>query len=260
MIYHAAARADAYIALTDFEANYVSKRGMDPGRVSTIGVGVDPAPFQAISRAEARQRYGLGPEPLIGFIGQFAGHKGVDALIKAMPAIWKRKPETQFLLAGARTNFSDQYEAMIQALPPSDREKVRIIYNFKEDEKPFLFAALDVFAYPSGYESFGIAFIEAWSASKPVVGCFRGAIPYLVTGGVDGLLVEHNNPPMLAEALLYLLCYPEWAREMGEAGHRKVLQRYTWERVARRFRGVYQDAIEHPRFEKSTTATIRRSA
>ena len=46
-------------------------------------------------------------------------------------------------------------------------------------------AALDVFAYPSGYESFGIAFVEAWAAGKPVVGCLRGAVPSLVSDGAD---------------------------------------------------------------------------
>jgi glycosyltransferase involved in cell wall biosynthesis len=125
-----------------------------------------------------------------------------------------------------------------------DQKKVKFIYNFEEEEKPGLFAALDVFAYPSGYESFGIAFIEAWSSGKPVIGCRRGAIPWVVDAGHDGLLVEYKDPSQLGEAILQLLQNPGWAQAMGRAGRRKVLTQYTWEVVACRFRQVYEKTIE----------------
>jgi len=243
MIYRLVAQADAYIANTEFEAQYVVKRGADPARVTSIGVGVDPAPFMRIPSSEAKQRYGLDGYPVVGFIGQLAGHKGVDNLIEAMPLIWQVVPEARLLLAGARTQFVPRFEASIAQFPEGDRKKVKFVYNFKEEDKPGLFSALDVFAYPSGYESFGIAFIEAWSSGKPVIGCRRGAIPWVVDAGRDGLLVEYKNPAQLAEAILLLLENPGWAQAMGSAGRRKVLSRYTWEVVARGFRQVYEEVI-----------------
>ena len=76
-----------------------------------------------------------------------------------------------------------------------------------------------------------------------MVGCRRGAIPTVVAEGVDGLLVEFGDPHGLAGAILRLIDDDGMREEFGEAGRRKVLARYTWPLVARRFREVYQRAI-----------------
>jgi len=247
MIYQAIRRANAYIANTQFEADYVVKRGADPETVSTIGVGVDPQPFMQACPEEARRRLGLEGFPVVGFIGQFSMHKGVGTLLESMRAVWQVVPQARLLLAGSRTQYARQVEGIIAAFPEADQQKIKIVYNFSEAEKPWLFNAVDVFAYPSGFESFGIAFIEAWASGKPVIGCQRGAIPWVVDAGRDGLLVEHKNPDLLAEAIILLLQSPGWAQEMGAKGRQKVLSRYTWDVVASRFRQVYQKAIDNYR-------------
>ena len=235
-----AIREAAYIAYTTFEADYVISRGAKRERVFVVGAGVDVERFAGIDKVAARRRLGLDEhDPTIGFIGQLGGHKGLDILIRAMPEVWDRTPEARLLIAGARSMFVPHLEAMIQALPPRRRRRVTVRYDFPSEEKPDLFAAVDVFAYPSGYESFGIAFVEAWAAGKPVVGCLRGAIPSLVSDGVDGLLVPWQNDRALAEALSALIEDPARAEAMGAAGRAKAYHRYTWRRVGEKFREVY---------------------
>jgi glycosyltransferase involved in cell wall biosynthesis len=241
-IYKAIQLADHYVALTDYERQYVISRGAQPEKVTTIGLGVDPALFQEISNEAAKRRLGLENKPLVGFIGQLGGHKGIDTLVRAMPQIWIAAPDTHFLIAGARTLFAEKLEIMINDLPESDRKKVKLYYNFSEAEKPWLFGAVDVFAYPSGFESFGIAFLEAWIVEKPVIGCWDGAVPCVVQAGRDGLLVNYRDEAGLAEAVILLIKNPRWARSLGQAGKEKVLARYTWPEVARRFRQVYANA------------------
>lgn len=242
MIYRAIREASHYIAYTEFEARYVIQRGASPERVSSIGVGVDVEPFECVPKGEAKSRLGLEGKRVVGFVGQLGASKGVDTLIKAMPIVWSVFPDVYLLIAGARTLFSDQLEKMLNQLPENDRKKVVTRYNFSEDEKPWLFSAIDIFAYPSGYESFGIAFLEAWACGEPVIGCRRGAIPWVVYGGRDGLLVEFRKEKMLAEAILLLLENPAWAQDLGEAGHQKVHARYNWPFIARRFRETYESA------------------
>lgn len=240
MIYRAIQQVDHYIAYTEYEAKYVIERGASPEKVTAIGAGVDLQPFENTDPQEARQRLGLGDAPLIGFIGQLGAHKGVDSLLRAMPLVWQSVPEARLLVAGARTLFSDHLEQSIAQLPEADRQKIILYYNFKNEDKPWLFSALDVFAYPSGFESFGISFVEAWAVKKPVIGTWRGAIPWVIHAGRDGLLVEFQNEALLAEAIISLLKNPGWARKLGEAGYQKAILRYNWPEIARRFRGVYQ--------------------
>jgi glycosyltransferase involved in cell wall biosynthesis len=239
MIYRAIQQADAYLAYTQFEADYVTARGADPRRVSVVGAGVDVAPFTQVTPAAAKARLGLGDQPVVGFIGQMGHHKGLGTLLRALPLVWQSVPKAHLLLAGARTRFSDFVEREMQAWPAAQRERVHLVYNFAEDEKPALYRAVDVFAYPSGYESFGIAFVEAWASGLPVVSCRRGAIPWVIDAGRDGLLVEFEDAGQLAEALILLLTNPGWAKALGAAGFRKANTQYNWPEIARRFRAVY---------------------
>jgi glycosyltransferase involved in cell wall biosynthesis len=235
-----AIRESIYIAYTSWEADYVVSRGALPERVFVAGAGVDVERFDGIAKADARARLGLDPSaPIVGFIGQLGGHKGLDTLLDAMPRVWERLPDAHLLVAGARSMYVPHLEAMIAAWPSGLRRRVTVRYDFADKDKADLFAALDVFAYPSGFESFGIAFVEAWAAGKPVVGCRRGAIPSLVSDGVDGLLVTWQDAGSLADALIALLSEPARAARMGAAGREKAVQKYTWRKIGERFRAVY---------------------
>ncbi len=244
MIYRAIRRADAYVAYTEYEAEYVAARGVSPDKIHVIGAGVDLEPFASWGRSAARKSLALPVDvPLVGFIGQIGGHKGVDTLLKAMPIVWQVVPEAHLLIAGARTLFSQMLEGTLEKWNAKQRNQILLRYNFPNEEKPVLFSALDVFAYPSGYESFGIAFVEAWAARKPVIGCRRGAVPWVVHPGRDGLLVPFQDPDALAEAIIVLLRNPALRRAMGEAGYRKAETRYNWPAIARRFREVYRQVV-----------------
>ncbi len=238
---YAAIRDSLYIAYSSYEADVVMARGADASRVFVVGAGVDPAPFAQADGRVARLAVGLDPDrPVVSYIGQLGGHKGVDVLIRAMREVWARQRGVQLLIAGARSGFVPVIEGLIADLPPSMRGQVRLVLDFSDEDKAGLFAATDVFTYPSGYESFGIAFVEAWAAGKPVVGCSRGAVPTIVTDGVDGLLTTWQDAGSLAEGIVSLLRDPARARAMGAAGRQKMHVRYTWPRVADRFHDVYR--------------------
>ena len=242
MIYRAIRRVH-YIANTTYEADYVISRGARPDRVHTIGVGVDVAQFNHESQDEARARLGLEDGPVIGFIGQIAEHKGVGTLVEAMPRVWQAHPRAQLLIAGGRTAYHPTLERVVRRLEPAQRARVHLRPDFAIEEKGRLYSAIDLLAYPSGYESFGIAYLEAWVAGKPVIGCLRGAVPTVVRDGVDGLLVNFKDPVSLALAIDMLLRNPQMRTEFGAAGREKVLARYTWPHVARQFRQVYEQAV-----------------
>ncbi len=236
-------QADAYIAYTDYERDYLVNNGIDAARIHVIGVGVEPAAFAQADGRRVRERYGWGDAPVVAFIGQQATHKGVDTLVFAMPIVWREFPDARLLIAGSRTPFSRVIRWRVSQLPRAWQRQVEIVDDFPEEEKPHLFAACDVFAYPSGFESFGIAFLEAWICGKPVIGCRAGAVPSVIDEGRDGLLVRYKDRADLARAIITLLRNPSLRHKMGERGRRKTLQRYTWDIVSDRFREVYQWAI-----------------
>lgn len=243
IIYDAIREADAYVALTSYERDYLLGRGIDGGKITVIGVGVEPAEFAQADGRRIRSKYGWGDDPVVAFIGQQVAHKGVDTLVFAMPAVWRAYPKARLLIAGSRTRFAKVVRWRVSQLPPEQQQRVTIIDDFPEADKPDLFDSCDVFAYPSGYESFGIAYLEAWICRKPVIGCRAGAVPTVIADGIDGLLVPYRDSDALARAIRALLSNASLRQEMGERGRQKALQRYTWDIVSDRFRDLYRRIV-----------------
>ncbi len=117
---------------------------------------------------------------------------------------------------------------------------MRLVEDFREQEKPALFAACDVFSMVSKYESFGITYLEAWAAGKPVIGADIGAVRSVIADGVDGLIVRYGDEAALARAVLRLLENGELGRAFGASGRAKVERGHTWQAVTAKLRAVYE--------------------
>jgi glycosyltransferase involved in cell wall biosynthesis len=112
---------------------------------------------------------------------------------------------------------------------------------FDEEDKASIFESLDVFAMPSIGESFGIAYLEAWMCGKPVIGANVGSTPYVIRNGVDGLLVNPQDPRHIGEALVRLLKDPAERARLGGAGYTRTTSEFTWDRVIDRIEGLYKE-------------------
>jgi len=94
---------------------------------------------------------------------------------------------------------------------------------------------------PSLYEGFGLPAGEAMACGVPVISTTGGALPEVV--GDAGVLVPSGDPHALAREIAALLNYPGRARELGEAGYRRVRQYFTWQRAAQRTVEAYREVI-----------------
>ncbi|MDP1809418.1 MAG: glycosyltransferase family 4 protein [Actinomycetota bacterium] len=243
IIYRSIEKADAYIANTNYERDFLLGKDIDGRKIHVVGVGTDPDKYAGATGIGIRDQYGLSDHPVVTFVGQQGGHKGIETLLKAMPLVWRQAPEARLMIAGSRTKYAEVLDAIIGGFEPEQRAKIIVINDFKEDEKPEIIAAGDIFASPSGFESFGITYLEAWAAGKPVIGCRSGAVPSVISDGLNGILVDYKDHRELAGALLELIFDVDLRRRMAEEGRKHVLKNYTWEIVAKKFRSIYYKAV-----------------
>jgi glycosyltransferase involved in cell wall biosynthesis len=237
----AARSADACVANTTYERDHLVSWGIDPHRVVVIGPGVEPAEYAGANGAATRERLGIPPgDRVVGYLGQLATHKGIDDLVAAMGTVWELFPDAWLVLAGGATAFVETLQSQIAALAPTRRARVRLLVDLPALQKPPLLAAFDVFASPSGSESFGITYVEAWAVGRPVIGCRVGGVQAVISHGADGLLVGYGDRGELAGAIIELLSDRALAERLGEAGQRKALERHTWERSAAELDALYQ--------------------
>ncbi len=120
-----------------------------------------------------------------------------------------------------------------------------------------LYTHAAVFCCPSIYEPFGIINLEAMACGTPVVASAVGGIPEVVVDGETGYLVpleQQSESPFepvdparfsrdLAAAINRLLADPALRVRMGEAGRRRVEERFTWSAIARRTADLYQQLV-----------------
>jgi glycosyltransferase involved in cell wall biosynthesis len=235
---------DAVLAMTEHEKRFVNARSPHDN-THVVGAGIDPCGFVSADGATLRAHHGIGDAPLVGYVGRMTVAKGLITLIDAMRTVWAAYPRARLLIAGfnpAAGRAHDDVAASLSALPPAERARIIVIDSFDEREKASIFDALDVFAMPSGAESFGIAYLEAWMRRKPVIGCRIGATECVIDDGVDGILTAPGSAADVASAIRRLLSSRELRDRMGNAGHVKTMSQFTWDRITDKVERVYEHA------------------
>src|SRR5262249_6616865 len=96
----------------------------------------------------------------------------------------------------------------------------------------------------SVYEPFGLINLEAMACGTAVVASAVGGIVEVVEDGKTGLLVPPSRPDELASAIRRVLDDPVAARAMGQAGRRRVEEKFSWASVAEGTEHVYGEAID----------------
>lgn len=227
----AIARCDAYLAHTGAERDAVAATGFPAERIVVIPPGVDLGAFVSTPASSARTTLGLPERPTVAYVGRMAAYKGIDTLIAAMERLWEDGADVTLLVAGQAGDFTPS----VEAARTRNGDRLQVIASFPSDVRPTIYQAADIVVSTSTEESYGMTFIEAWAASRPVVGARSPAVEDVIRDGVDGLLVDARDQRALAEAIDRLLADPARRAEMGLAGREATVARNDWRVVAQQW-------------------------
>lgn len=245
----AARRADLFVAISRYAAQAVERFGVRRERIHVTPLGVDPS---LVTTADAltpcpsgedltaslapTRGEGRGGRPMLLTVARLQDrYKGHDNVIRALPLIAAKVPEVRYVVAG--DGPLRQYLERL-AVSLDVRERVEFRGRVSDVERRELYQSCEVFVMPSresrtggGAEGFGIVYLEANAAGKPVVGGRSGGIPDAVLEGQTGLLVEPNDIADIAEACTRLLTDRELAARLGRQGYERVATQLTWPKV-----------------------------
>jgi glycosyltransferase involved in cell wall biosynthesis len=200
-----------------------SAPGLDADRVVVVPNGIDMSAFARLEKAALPVPPGA---PVVGYVGRFEPRKGTRELALAWPRVTSAIPEAHLVIAGFPLGPAEdrEFRGMLDGVP-------NVHWLGQRNDVPALMRALDVLAFPSHWEGFGLVLIESMAARTPVVATNTSNIPEIVTEGVEGLLVPPRDPIALGDAIVRLLRNPELRTRMGNAGRAKVARCYTLERI-----------------------------
>ena len=215
--------------------------GAPADRVEIVAPGVEHALFSPGDPAGARMALGLGPGPVLLFVGRVQPLKGLDLAVETLDALGPHVGRAQLLVVGGPSGHQGRTELarvrrLVAAAGLGDR--VRFVAPQPHHRLATYYRAADVVLVPSRSESFGLVALEAAACGAPVVAAEVGGLKALVQNGRTGYLVPDRDRQTWARRTEEILEDPLTAAAMAlEAATRA--RGYSWETTAELLSGCY---------------------
>ncbi|MDC0947832.1 glycosyltransferase [Gammaproteobacteria bacterium] len=180
----------------------------------------------------------------IGIVKSIKPVYGIDTLIRAMAIVSKRRDDLNvrlIVIGGGSEKEISTLKTEAERLGIS--EQVDFLGECPHNRIHQMHQLIDIACYPSHFESFGVSILESSASGRPVIVSDVGGLPEVVVNGKTGLVVPVRNEKALADAILRMIERPEWARELGQNGRRRVEQKYDWQRNVKTMVGIYQKTV-----------------
>lgn len=238
-------QADALVTVSDYSRQGIVERfRLPPGRVQVVGEAPDPI-FGVLEHPELPQ--GLrdagvdAGARLVVYVGGFAPHKNLSALINAFSALSANPDfdDVKLVLVGEYANevFYTEYDTLVSHIQ-SGRIADRVIFTgFLAD--PDLVSLLNlatVFVLPSLMEGFGLPAVEAAACGCPVIVTTASPLPALFEDGA--LYMDPQQPETLTVALRQILSDEEFRQQLRIRG-RETAARLSWDAAAQELQGIF---------------------
>jgi glycosyltransferase involved in cell wall biosynthesis len=221
---------------------------LPPGLMHPIYDGVDVDTFHPGTSDEMQSGTLL-------FVGNSEDYnKGIVYLLRALARL-PRTSGAHLYIVGGPSSTPRVAPAEIERLGIGGR--VTIIGRVATHELAAWYRRAQVLVSPSLYEGFGLPAAEAMASGTAVLASDGGALPELVARGVTGSIVPAGDPAALADAIAELLASPSRCRELGEAGRRRALEKFTWQKTAAATEALYREVLAA---RKSPTAQAPAAA
>lgn len=205
--------------------------GYLPKKVEVAPMGVDPFVF---SRKKPYSAWHENGSCRIFSCGRLNPCKGHADLISAIDMLRKQGINAELEIAGedeqGGNGYHKELEQLIQNLGLKDF--IRLLGAVSEDTVRQSLEKTHVFVLASLHEPLGVAIMEAMAMEVPVIVTRAGGVKELVDEGINGLLVEPQQPVQLAAAIAKLLEDPELSIRLGKAGREKVTRYFHSNRSA----------------------------
>jgi len=213
--------------------------GIPKEKITVIPNGADVERFRRNEEVGKSVRKELGisqKDFVIMFIGRDLKRKGFEYLLRALPLLDR---EAKLIVAGGKDEY---YQNLAKEL--KQERNVSFIGDVPGMEK--YLSASDVFVFPTFYEGFSLATVEAAACGLPVIAAKANGTEELVKNGENGFLLEKRDPNEIAGRLNLLMRDKELLRKMSKSARKSSLE-YSWEKVAKRILSVLEEAADMKR-------------
>ncbi len=224
----ASRRAIGQIDARAAERTRVTPLGIEPGlRAAT--------PEDASVVARVRARHLPGVKNYILSVGQFAGYKNHQGVVRSFALAFRDRPDMELVFVH-RLGESSRLVPLARELGVADR--LRFLHGLNDEEMRALFWGATCLCHPSFIEGFGLPVAEAMACGCPVVTSRVSAMPEVA--GDAALLVDPHDDRDIARAMLEIEDDPELADDLRARGVARA-RAFQWRHTAERTLSAYRE-------------------
>jgi glycosyltransferase involved in cell wall biosynthesis len=172
------------------------------------------------------------------FVGQWIERKGISNLIGAFTHLARSDSKLSLWCVG--TLISE--EVVLAAFPEDVRPRVTVRPRVSRDEIVGIYKEADVFVFPTLFEGFSLALLEAMAAALPIVATRVGSAPDILETGVSALLISENDTGSLIDALRRLTVDATLRESLGRQAQASA-GAYRQERVYKNYLALLEDLV-----------------
>ena len=239
-------RGDLFVSISSRIEEELVRHGVRPSAIQSIPNAIDVRVFHPVAAEEKprmRSRLGLPLEAfLVAYTGKLIQGKGLELLLRVWKDVTARHPEARLMLigsgAGQFLSCEDALRASVREHQLSDRVE---FIGAVSDVHRYLQAA-DLYVFPSEREALPSALLEALACGLPVIATRVGAIPDVIDGATNGLLVEPNAAEALRHAICHLIEHRGAAQALGAKG-RESVERFSIDRIAEAYLDAFRAVL-----------------
>jgi phosphatidylinositol alpha-1,6-mannosyltransferase len=224
---------DLIIAISKYTRNLLLENGCREDRIFIINPPIHEK-YKNLADGTAFRKKFNEAEYILLTVCRLEPNKGVDKTIESVAQLSKDFPGLHYVVVGGGSREEPmRLQSLTTSLGVSDR--VHFWGRANSEDMPSIYASCDIFVMPTrmdirrgNVEGYGIAYAEASSQGKPVVGPNIGGATDAIIDGLTGYCVDPNNVDEISARIRELINNPELRKQMGMAGREFALRPVDW--------------------------------
>ncbi|HAQ61802.1 TPA: hypothetical protein DCR49_07390 [Candidatus Delongbacteria bacterium] len=184
-----------------------------------------------------KSRWGITTRFVCGMVAGFRYHKDYGSLIQAAKIIISKRDDVSFIFVGDGPTLEESKN--------SSKDFNKIIFTGRQSDVESIINIFDIGILSTYTEGISNSIMEYMALNKPVIATDGGGTKEIVEDGVTGLLVPQRSPQILAVKIDYMLNDTGFMKEAGEKGKRKVVEKFSIDRMVVDYINLYKEKINN---------------
>ncbi len=234
--------ATGIIAVAHAAAENLTDTGISPKKIRVIINGVEPMKtLSAEEKADFRRSLGIGEEEFVCLISaRLEVYKGHSYLLDTVRLLKQQGKNYRFIIMGDGSRLN-RLKEKAKGLGIEDRV---LFTGFVDDVVPYCNISDLSLNCSYGTEASSIALAEGMSLGKPAVVTDFGGNPYVITDGVNGLMVPQKAPGAMADAIARIAENKALYDRLSEGARAEYQKKFTAKAMTDRVEEFYTQLLE----------------